>query len=73
MQLGGQWLGAWSVKDILHAQQTDEKIETVLRWLNSSPVRPPWESISHLDGDIKAYWPHRDRVKLQNDILTVDV
>lgn len=64
-----QWLSSRSAEDIAHAQQTDEKIKTILRWLNSSPVRPPWESVSHLDGNMKAYWAHWDRLKLQNNIL----
>ena len=64
-----QWLETRSAEDIMSAQQGDKKIKVVLKWLKTSPVRPPWESISHLDGDMKAYWAHWGRLILQDGIL----
>ena len=64
-----QWLETRSAEDIMSAQQGDKKIKVVLKWLKTSTVRPPWESIAHLDGDMKAYWAHWGRLILQDGIF----
>ena len=64
-----QWLETRSAEDIMSAQQGDKKIEVVLKWPKTSPVRPTWESICHLDGDMKAYWAHWGRLISQDGIL----
>ena len=64
-----QWLEAKSPIDIVSAQRADNKINTVVQWLNDSSERPRWGNISHLDEEIKAYWANWNRFKVQNGIF----
>ena len=64
-----QWLDAKSTDEIMHEQNQDSKISTVIGWKNASVDRPKWEDVSHLDADCKTYWSQWNRLVVRNGIL----
>ena len=63
------WITNVSISEIRNAQREDKNISCIIRFLETSDVRPKWQDISAENLCIKALWSQWNRLSLRDGIL----
>ena len=58
----------WTTSDLLEAQQQDQDIGPVVRWITEG-IRPPWSTVAPHSEETKIYWSQWDSLCLREGVL----
>ena len=60
----------WSLDALRQAQRSDPDIGAIIKFLENSDERPPWEVVEPLSSDVKVLWKFWPRLKMFDGVLS---